>query len=280
MSSSKSPSPLADPDQRPAWPLSVSGPLATARLITVAVGRRAAILRLAAGLLPCVLLAAGLLSASQAVADDSAVTEPASQATSQPDDPSADRNAGWRSLFDGKTFAGWEGELDWFRIDQGTIIAGSLQQAIPHNHFLCTTDQYGDFELQLEVKVVGKDANAGVQIRTARIADSTEVSGYQADVGAVGDQLVWGSLYDESRRNRFLAQADQDQIRRLVRPDDWNHYRIRCQGPRIELFVNGEKTLEYIEQEAAIARRGVIALQIHSGPPAEAHYRKVQIREW
>lgn len=208
-----------------------------------------------------------------------AVVDGADSAAPEAANSTAD-NASWVALFDGQSLAGWEGEARWFRIEDETIIAGSLQQSIPRNYFLCTTRPYGDFELRLQVKVVGDNANAGVQFRTARLEGSTEVSGYQADVGAVGDRLVWGSLYDESRRNRFLAEADRDQINRLVRRDDWNDYRIRCQGNRIELFINGEKTIAFDETDAAIAGTGVIALQIHSGPPTEAHYRKIMIREF
>jgi hypothetical protein len=186
--------------------------------------------------------------------------------------------AGFVSLFDGKTFAGWEGNEAMFRIDQGGIVGRNLKTPIPHNYFLCTQDTYGDFELRLDVKVVGKDANAGIQFRSARITDSEEVSGYQADVGGVGNRLVWGSLYDESRRNRFMAEADPAVVKSAVKPDDWNAYVIRAVGPKVELFINGVQTLDYTESDDTIPRTGIIGLQIHSGPPTEAWYRDVRIK--
>ncbi|OYV86295.1 MAG: hypothetical protein B7Z73_12010 [Planctomycetia bacterium 21-64-5] len=74
------------------------------------------------------------------------------------------------SLFDGKTFHGWEGDTkNTFRIESGAIVGGSLDAKVPRNEFLCTTKEYGDFELRLKFKVLGKGANAGVQIRSRRV---------------------------------------------------------------------------------------------------------------
>jgi hypothetical protein len=189
-----------------------------------------------------------------------------------------DDETGFVSLFDGETTTGWEGPMEWFRIEDRAVVGGTLKKAIPHNYFLCTTKNYGDFELRLDVKVVGENANAGVQFRTKRIEGSSEVSGYQADVGGVGKRSVWGSLYDESRRRKFLVEADAEVIRSIVKPNDWNHYRIRCVGPKVELFLNGVQTVAFTEEDDSIERDGVIALQIHSGPPTEAWYRNIRIK--
>ena len=92
-------------------------------------------------------------------------------------------------IFDGKTFNGWEGNLKYFRIEQGAVVAGNLKTKIPNNEFLCTKKTYKNFILKLEVKLVGgPKANAGIQIRTKRIPNHHEVIGYQADMG----QGWWG----------------------------------------------------------------------------------------
>jgi hypothetical protein len=181
----------------------------------------------------------------------------------------------WTTLFDGKTFTGWEGNLDVFRIQDGAIVGGLLKAPVVRNEFLCTEKTYQDFELKLEVKLLGEGANAGVQFRTRRIPNHHEVSGYQADVG----EGWWGKLYDESRRGRVLAEpAAGVDVGQLVRRDDWNQYVIRCQGPRIQLWVNGTQTVDYTETEPGIERSGVIAVQIHGGPPSEAWYRNIRLR--
>ncbi|MBL8888704.1 MAG: DUF1080 domain-containing protein [Planctomycetaceae bacterium] len=184
-------------------------------------------------------------------------------------------SAGFRSLFDGQTLAGWKGNTKIFRVEDGAIVGGGMEQALPNNEFLRSEQEYQDFELRLQFKLVGENANAGVQIRTAEIPDHHEVIGYQADMG----NGWWGCLYDESRRNRVLAGPPEDQRDKVIRVDQWNDYRILCEGPRIQLWINGVQTVDYTEQDDQISRQGIIALQIHSGPPAEASYRSIRIRE-
>lgn len=182
-------------------------------------------------------------------------------------------------LFDGRTLEGWEGNREIFRVDQGAIVGGTLDKKIEHNWFLCTTKKYGDFELRLKCKLIGKGANAGIQFRTRRIPNHHEVIGYQADMG----EMWWGKLYDESRRNRVLAGPESEEqvarLREVLRPDDWNQYVIRCQGRRIQIWLNGLKTVDYTEREEGIEQTGVIALQIHGGPPSEAWYKDIELVE-
>lgn len=179
------------------------------------------------------------------------------------------------SLFDGKTLTGWEGNEKMFRVVDGAIVGGTLQEKIPHNEFLATTKEYGDFELRAKFKVLGEGVNAGIQFRTKRIPNHHEVSGFQADLGG----KYWGCLYDESRRKKILAQADLDAVAKVLKRDDWNEYVIRAVGPRIQLWINGLQTVDYTETEAGIDARGIIALQIHGGPPSEAWYKEIVIRE-
>ncbi len=183
-----------------------------------------------------------------------------------------------KSLFDGKTFAGWEGDTKkTWRIEDGALVGGSLETTVPRNEFLCTTKAFGDFELKVKFKLLGdrKHANAGVQFRTKRIPKHHEVSGYQADVG----QNYWGALYDESRRNKVLAGPDAKLLEKLVKHDDWNEYVIRAEGPRIQLFLNGTKTVDYAEKDDKIERSGIIGLQIHGGAKAKVMYKDISIRE-
>ncbi|HET7695574.1 MAG TPA: DUF1080 domain-containing protein [Vicinamibacterales bacterium] len=178
------------------------------------------------------------------------------------------------AIFDGKSFAGWEGDLAIFRVQDGAIVGGSLERKIARNEFLCTTKTYGDFELRLKVKLLGGDgANAGIQFRTRRIPNDHEVSGYQADMGTGW----WGALYDESRRNKVLKGPDQEKMKGVVKAGDWNDYVIRAEGRRIQLWINGVQTVDYVEEDPAIETSGVIALQIHGGPPSEAWYKDITL---
>lgn len=182
---------------------------------------------------------------------------------------------GFVSLFDGKTLKGWEGNLQAFHLEDGAIVGGTLKEKIPRNEFLCTEREYGDFELRLKFKVLGKGANAGVQFRTRRIPNHHEVTGYQADLG----DNYWGSLYDESRRKTILAKADPEVVNKILKRDDWNEYRIRAEGRRIQLFINDVQTVDYTEPDDKIEQKGIIAVQIHGGPPSEAWYKDIVIKE-
>ena len=186
---------------------------------------------------------------------------------------------GFTAIFDGKTLTGWEGKGEIFHVVDGAVTAGSLKDNVKQNEFLCTTKNYGDFELRLEAKLVGAGENAGVQFRSERIPNHQEVIGYQCDMGLAGGKSIWGALYDESRRKKFLATGDDEELQKKVKADGFNELVIRCEGPHIQLWVNGVKTVDYTEAEEGIARTGKIALQIHGGKPAEASYRKIRIKE-
>jgi hypothetical protein len=182
------------------------------------------------------------------------------------------------SLFNGKDFAGWEGDTEkTWKIEDNCIVGGSLEQLVPRNEFLCTKKSYGDFELKVKFKLLGdaKTANAGVQFRTKRIPDHHEVSGYQADVG----QDYWGALYDESRRKKVLAKPDKALLGEADRLGAWHEYTIRCEGPRIRLWLNGELTVDYTETDDKIDRTGVIGLQVHGGGKTKVYYKDIHIEE-
>jgi hypothetical protein len=182
-------------------------------------------------------------------------------------------------LFDGRTFDGWEGDTrNTWRIEDGAIVGGSLTEPVPRNEFLCTTREFGDFVLRLKFKLVGSEGfiNGGVQFRSQRATKPAhEMIGYQADLGA----KYWGSLYDETRRNKVLAAPDPALVADIVRLNDWNDYEIRAIGRRITLLLNGRQTVDYTEPEPAIPQSGLIGLQIHGGGKAQVFYKDLTIEE-
>jgi hypothetical protein len=179
-----------------------------------------------------------------------------------------------QTLFDGKSLEGWDGDSAVFRVEEKSIIGGQLKEKIPHNSFLSTKDEYADFELQLEFRLIGEATNAGIQLRSKRIPDHHEMIGYQADLG----EKYWGALYDESRRNKVMASPDEVGLAKVLKLGEWNNYRILCEGRHIQLWINDFQTVDYTEADEKIEQSGLIALQIHGGPPGEAHYRNLRIR--
>jgi hypothetical protein len=178
------------------------------------------------------------------------------------------------SLFDGKTLEGWEGNLDVFRVEEGAIVGGSLKQRVARNEFLATKKPYKDFELRLKFKLLGEGANAGIQLRSQRIPNHHEMIGYQADMG----DGWWGCLYDESRRRTVLAGPPEAERGKPVKANEWNDYRIRCEGRHIQLWINDQLTVDYTEPDESIEQSGYIAVQIHGGPPSEAWYKDIRIQ--
>lgn len=179
---------------------------------------------------------------------------------------------GFVPLFDGKSLDGWEGNDKLWKVEAGMIVGDS--PGIRKNEFLATKKSYRDFELRLEFRLKDGQGNSGVQFRSQRVPESTEVSGYQADLG----EKYWGCLYDESRRNKVLVQAPAE-LEGSLKKSDWNSYVIRAQGDRITLSINGFQTVDYREPDEKIAREGVFALQVHSGGPLRIEFRNLRIRE-
>ncbi len=179
---------------------------------------------------------------------------------------------GFVSIFNGQDLKGWEGDLKLWKVVDGNLVGDS--PGIKKNEFLATEKKYSDFELRLEFKLHKGVGNTGIQFRSERDPKSSEVSGYQADVG----EKYWGCLYDEHRRNKVLVQAPPE-LEKSLKKDDWNTYIIRAEGDHITLKVNGVTTVDYHEPDEKIARSGMIAVQVHSGAPLKVEFRNLRIKE-
>jgi putative membrane-bound dehydrogenase-like protein len=185
------------------------------------------------------------------------------------------------SLFDGKSFDGWDGDTkEIWRIEDGCLVGGSLTKTIKVNHFLATKKSYANFVLKLQFKLLGDTkkgfVNSGIQIRSQRDPKSTEMIGYQCDLG---DPTWWGSIYDESRRNKLMAQSDMAALNKVLKRGDWNEYLIRAEGNRIRTWINGVQGVDYTEADDEIVQEGRIGIQIHSGGPAEIWVKDITIEE-
>jgi len=180
-------------------------------------------------------------------------------------------------LFDGKTLEGWEGDLAWWRVEGGEIRGGSATQNVPHNFFLATTKSYQNFDLRVKLRLTGTGfVNSGVQIRSVRVPNNTEMSGYQVDYGAGW----YGKLYDESRRNKVIADSvDPKAVLAAVKEGEWNEYRILAEGRRIRSWVNGVPALDYTEADGAIPTDGKIGIQIHAGGKAVVQAKDISLEE-
>lgn len=186
-------------------------------------------------------------------------------------EPGLVETAGFVPLFNGRDLSGWEGDTSLWSVRDGMIVGTS--NGLKHNDFLATEKSYGNFYLKLSFRLIGAPgSNSGVQFRSVRLPGH-EMSGYQADIG----DKYWGSLYDESRRNKTLVQGSAKAVDALNK-DGWNHYVIRALGPKIVLTLNGVTSVTYTEPDASIARTGRIGLQIHAGGPMVIQFKDLWIQ--
>ncbi len=195
-------------------------------------------------------------------------------------------------LFDGRTLDGWSGEQGFWSVQDGALTGESTPEhlAARTTYLVWTRSKVRDFELTLEFKLVG--GNSGVQFRS-RGDGPFDVVGYQADLedgpnwsGCLYEQDGRGVVATRGQRVEFDAQGqrtltsfgDPAEILAHVHPGEWNSYRIRAVGPRIDLSINGVATALVIDRDPAHASgEGCLALQLHQGMPMKAQFRNLHL---
>jgi putative membrane-bound dehydrogenase-like protein len=183
-------------------------------------------------------------------------------------------------LFDGRTLDGWDYDPKMWWVEDGMITGGSRTEKITANYFIATRRSFQNFELRLKIKCSGDPAtgmiNSGIQIRSVRVPGGHHMSGYQVDCG----KGWFGKIYDEFRRNRVIAEpVDAAALEKAVDVYGWNDYRIRAEGPRIRVWINGVLATDFTETDKNIALDGQIGPQVHSGGVALVQFKDVTIEE-
>jgi hypothetical protein len=177
----------------------------------------------------------------------------------------------FRPLFDGKTLDGWDGDSRLWSVRDGAIVGSTDKTSISHNSFLIyRKSEFSNFELQAEAKL--RNHNSGIQFRSEALEDYV-VRGYQADM-AEGNW--WGSIYDEKGTRGVLVNGWKGKAEKVVKPTDWNSIDVTCNGDHIQVRVNGLLTAD-LHDSARLS--GIIALQLHMGPPMEVEFRNIRIKE-
>jgi hypothetical protein len=178
---------------------------------------------------------------------------------------------GFHALFDGKSLNGWDGDPRLWSVRDGAIVGSTDGISLKSNSFLIyRKSEFGDFVLRAQVKL--RNHNSGIQFRSEALPDWV-VRGYQADMA---ENNWWGSIYDERGKRGVLVNGWKGKAEKVVRPDDWNDVEVRCQGDHIQVSVNGLVTAQL---EDSARRSGIIALQIHQGPPMQVMFRNIRIQE-
>jgi hypothetical protein len=178
---------------------------------------------------------------------------------------------GFRPLFDGKTLKGWDGDPRLWSVKDGAIVGSTEGVKIDHNTFLIyREEQFGNFVFRAQVKL--RNHNSGIQFRSEALPDWV-CKGYQADM-AEGNW--WGGVYEEKGKRGVMVNGWKGKAEKVVKPADWNDIEIYCQGEDIRITLNGLVTAELKDSEKL---EGIIAFQLHVGPPMEVQFRNIRIKE-
>jgi hypothetical protein len=200
-----------------------------------------------------------------------------------------------QEIFNGKDLKGWEGNPDVWGVEDGAIVGRTTaEKPIKNNTFLIWKDgKLDNFRLELEYKIQG--GNSGVQYRS-KVIEPAEwiVGGYQADIDS--QPVYTGIMYEERGRGILTKRGEHTRISRKgkteVEPfgdaaelqklihtgDKWNKYVIEAVGPSMRHTINGKlmsATVDNSEKDAA--KEGVLALQVHTGPPMTVKFRNIRL---
>ena len=186
----------------------------------------------------------------------------------------------WIALFDGKSLNGWtqKGGKAKYSAEDGCIVGRTVPKT--PNSFLCTTKNYGDFELEYEFKVDPR-LNSGVQIRS-HVKDKNRVFGYQVEIDPDTERnRMWtGGIYDEARRGWLNDLSKNEPARKAFKPGEWNKIRVHALGDSIKTWLNGVPAADLID---SMTSSGLIGLQVHGignkkDGPYEVRWRNIRIK--
>ena len=200
---------------------------------------------------------------------------------------------GWVSLFDGQSLDGWtqKNGTATYQVVDGTIL-GTTKEGSP-NSFLCSDKEYGDFELEFEVKVHDR-LNSGVQIRSKTKEKSDgkgrnnsvgRVYGPQVEIEASGENGAEAAyVYGEATGRGWLTPKERLKPHKHFQDGEWNAFRIVAKGPRIQTWINGEMIEDLTDEEIYKTHpKGFIGLQVHGIPkdqgPYDVAWRNIRIKE-
>ena len=212
---------------------------------------------------------------------------------------------GFKKIFNGKNLKGWDGSKELWSVKNGAIVGQTTEEhpAKENTFLIWTNGTVGDFELRCSYKIVANNnkgfGNSGIQYRSKIVKpEYWAASGYQADMEA--GKTYSGILYEEKARG-ILAQrgqkvvikddngkpkievvgsvGDSAEIQKSIKSEDWNDYVIIAKGNHLQHFINGKQTVDVTDEDAAnAAKQGILALQLHHGPPMTVEFKNIRIK--
>ena len=207
---------------------------------------------------------------------------------------------GFETIFDGKTLKGWNGDPKFWSVQDGAITGKtSKENPTKGNTFIIWEGKTGNFDLRIDYKIIG--GNSGIQYRSFKAdgPDEWRIGGYQADFEA-GDTfsgICYGERFrgilslrgkkttltvgDDGKLKKEVEEFAKDaDIAKAIKKEDWNNYRIVARNFSLTHYINGVKTTQVIDRDKKTRRAdGLLALQLHAGPPMNVQFKNIRIKE-
>ncbi|MFQ3168548.1 MAG: hypothetical protein ACI8QI_001097 [Limisphaerales bacterium] len=207
---------------------------------------------------------------------------------------------GFEKIFDGKTLKGWNGNPKFWSVKDGAITGQTTKEnPTKGNTFIIWEGKTGNFDLRLDYKIIG--GNSGIQYRSFKAdgPDEWRIGGYQADFEA-GDTfsgICYGERFrgilslrgkkttltvgDDGKLKKAVEEFAKDaDIGKAIKKEDWNRYRIVARNFNFTHYINGVKTTQLIDHDKKARRAdGLLALQLHAGPPMTVQFKNIRIKE-
>ena len=200
-----------------------------------------------------------------------------------------------RSLFNGKDLTGWEGAPGWWHVEDGALTAESTAEkpCKAANYLIWKGGQPGDFELTADFRL-SREGNSGIQIRS-ETRPAWDTFGYQADM--TGDGGLVGFVYHHQRgliagrgekvsftvdgKREVETFGDAKELIKGYKVEEWNTYRVVCRGAEMSVYLNGVLMSQVMDRDAKVAAsKGIIALQMHPGPPMKVQFKNMLLKEF
>ncbi len=210
----------------------------------------------------------------------------------------AGEETNFKSLFNGKHLAGWEGDASIWSVKDGAITGQTTKETrVSENNFLIWKGgKVADFELRLKFRLVG--GNSGIYFHSQKRAPGEKgepLVGPQADFSA---DNRWTGVLMEYTRREILAErgekvlidekgnkrvirsvGDTKELLKAVRNEQWNAYTVISKGGHVVLKINGVVMCDVQDNDPRRVPSGLLALQVHVGPPMLVQFKDIRLRE-
>lgn len=218
---------------------------------------------------------------------------------------------GFVQIFDGKTLAGWEGDPNYWRVENGNLVGEITPTTLlkTNSFIIWKGGTPADFELTLEFKITAS-GNSGINYRSTMVENVPfALRGYQADID--GANRYTGQNYEERARTTLAYRGEKvviptskgtfeshlknnawtertitgslgesDSLKTRINAEDWNRCRLIIKGNRLQHYINGYLMSDVTDNDTANRKlSGLLGVQVHVGPPMKVEYRNIKLRQ-